>query len=199
MLLGLQLRSLSKYRVNSNRFLVSAISMIVACASFPFGWNSDEFRKICGPDANRFDVGLCGIRWAYALAIIGKTSIDLCNVPLVIRQFFSLRRRLHFSYTRIYPRHSTHSTSARFRISKNRRNCEQCLHYWCPLPRWFWLQKVAQLKAGVVGLTAPYAALVNSRRFYLAVLQPERHKSSIPQSNASSSVPALELLPSFSL
>lgn len=47
--------------------------MIVACASFPFGWNSDEFRKICGPDANRFDVGLCGIRWAYALAIIGET------------------------------------------------------------------------------------------------------------------------------
>lgn len=76
MLLGLQLRPLSKYRVNSNRFLVLAISMIVACASFPFGWNSDEFRKICGPDANRFDVGLCGIRWAYALAIIGKTSID---------------------------------------------------------------------------------------------------------------------------
>jgi len=51
---------------------LSAISMIVACVSFPFGWNSDEFRKICGPEANRFDVGLCGIRWAYALAIIGE-------------------------------------------------------------------------------------------------------------------------------
>jgi hypothetical protein len=50
----------------------SAISMIVACVSFPFGWNSDEFRKICSPEANRFEVGLCSIRWAYALAIIGK-------------------------------------------------------------------------------------------------------------------------------
>ena len=53
-------------------FNFSAISMIVACVSFPFGWNSDEFRKICSPEANRFEVGLCSIRWAYALAIIGK-------------------------------------------------------------------------------------------------------------------------------
>lgn len=60
--------------VNENIFMsIPAISMIVACVSFPFGWNSDEFRKICGPEANRFEVGLCGIRWAYALAIIGKS------------------------------------------------------------------------------------------------------------------------------
>ncbi|CAO1342304.1 unnamed protein product [Diamesa serratosioi] len=56
--------------------ILSAISMIVSCVSFPFGWNSDEFRKICGPEANRFEVGLCGIRWAYALAIIA--CIDGC-------------------------------------------------------------------------------------------------------------------------
>lgn len=47
--------------------------MIVACLAFPFGFNSDEFRKICGPQINRFEIGdLCSIRWAYALAIIGK-------------------------------------------------------------------------------------------------------------------------------
>lgn len=46
--------------------------MIVGCVAFPFGWNSNEFRKICGPESNRFDLGLCGIRWAYPLAIIGK-------------------------------------------------------------------------------------------------------------------------------
>ncbi|CAD7002639.1 unnamed protein product [Ceratitis capitata] len=51
--------------------IISALCMIVACAAFPFGWNSDDFRKICGPDANRFELGLCGIRWAYPLAIIG--------------------------------------------------------------------------------------------------------------------------------
>lgn len=52
-------------------FLFTAISMIVACVAFPFGFNSDEFRKICGPEANRFEVGLCSVRWAYVLAIIG--------------------------------------------------------------------------------------------------------------------------------
>lgn len=52
-------------------YVVSAACLIVACVAFPFGWNSDEFRKICGPDANRFELGLCAIRWAYPLAIIG--------------------------------------------------------------------------------------------------------------------------------
>lgn len=45
--------------------------MIVGCVAFPFGWNSNDFRKICGPESNRFELGLCGIRWAYPLAIIG--------------------------------------------------------------------------------------------------------------------------------
>lgn len=44
--------------------------MVVACVAFPFGWNSDEFRRICGPESNRFELGFCSIRWAYPLAII---------------------------------------------------------------------------------------------------------------------------------
>lgn len=48
-----------------------AICMVIGCVAFPFGWNSDDFRKICGPESNRFEMGLCGIRWAYPLAIIG--------------------------------------------------------------------------------------------------------------------------------
>lgn len=51
-------------------FFFAALSMVIACVAFPFGWNSDEFRKICGPESNRFELGLCGIRWAYPLAII---------------------------------------------------------------------------------------------------------------------------------
>jgi len=70
------LKSTTVFHICGWMQILSAISMIVACASFPFGWNSDEFRKICGPDANRFDVGLCGIRWAYALAIIA--CVDGC-------------------------------------------------------------------------------------------------------------------------
>lgn len=66
--------------------------MIVACVSFPFGWNSDEFRKICSPEANRFEVGLCSIRWAYILAIIGKEIflLSISRAVKVIKQFVSL-------------------------------------------------------------------------------------------------------------
>lgn len=69
-----------------NYFFVlnSAISMIVGCVAFPFGWNSNDFRKICGPESNRFELGLCGIRWAYPLAIIG-----MCAFKIDIR--FSLK------------------------------------------------------------------------------------------------------------
>lgn len=60
-------------------FLITAISMIVGCVAFPFGWNSNDFRKICGPESNRFELGLCGIRWAYPLAIIGMCAYSLSN------------------------------------------------------------------------------------------------------------------------
>uniref|UniRef100_A0A182SVJ5 Uncharacterized protein n=1 Tax=Anopheles maculatus TaxID=74869 RepID=A0A182SVJ5_9DIPT len=50
--------------------MASTLCMVIACVSFPFGWNSDEFRKVCGPESNRFEVGLCSLRWAYPLAII---------------------------------------------------------------------------------------------------------------------------------
>lgn len=75
-------------------FLLSfaAISMIVGCVAFPFGWNSNEFRKICGPESNRFEIGpICGIRWAYPLAIIGNflSSIRVQNCVHVIELFVS--------------------------------------------------------------------------------------------------------------
>lgn len=61
--------------------------MIVGCVAFPFGWNSNEFRKICGPESNRFDLGLCGIRWAYPLAIIGKYYSGNMHNAAVLRMF----------------------------------------------------------------------------------------------------------------
>lgn len=50
--------------------LFTAISTLLGCISYPFGWNIDEYRRICGPEANRFELGLCEIRWAYVLAVI---------------------------------------------------------------------------------------------------------------------------------
>ncbi|XP_031618320.1 LHFPL tetraspan subfamily member 3 protein [Contarinia nasturtii] len=70
------LKSTTVFHICGWMQILSAISMIVGCVAFPFGWNSNDFRKICGPESNRFELGLCGIRWAYPLAIIG--CIDAC-------------------------------------------------------------------------------------------------------------------------
>ncbi|KAH8378911.1 hypothetical protein KR009_002049 [Drosophila setifemur] len=78
--------------------IISALCMIVACAAFPFGWNSDDFRKICGPEANRFELGLCGIRWAYPLAIIG--CID--GVVLATLAFILATRHVRLQPDPIY-------------------------------------------------------------------------------------------------
>ncbi|XP_068143010.1 LHFPL tetraspan subfamily member 3 protein [Drosophila tropicalis] len=78
--------------------IISAFCMIVACAAFPFGWNSDDFRKICGPEANRFELGLCGIRWAYPLAIIG--CID--GVVLATLAFILATRHVRLQPDPIY-------------------------------------------------------------------------------------------------
>ncbi|KAF2360433.1 Lipoma HMGIC fusion partner-like protein [Trinorchestia longiramus] len=46
-----------------------------AVCVYPMGFNSSEARHLCGPTARQYNVGECSIRWAYVLAIIGKTSL----------------------------------------------------------------------------------------------------------------------------
>uniref|UniRef100_A0A1L8D9H4 Uncharacterized protein n=2 Tax=Nyssomyia neivai TaxID=330878 RepID=A0A1L8D9H4_9DIPT len=65
------MRSTTVFHICGWMQMLSAICMIIGCLAYPFGWNSDDFRKVCGPESNRFEPGLCGIRWAYPLAIIG--------------------------------------------------------------------------------------------------------------------------------
>ncbi|XP_055388505.1 LHFPL tetraspan subfamily member 3 protein isoform X2 [Condylostylus longicornis] len=50
--------------------IMSAAFMILGCATFPLGWNSEECRTICGADANRYALSSCEIKWAFALAVI---------------------------------------------------------------------------------------------------------------------------------
>lgn len=78
--------------------------MIVGCVAFPFGWNSSEVRKICGPDANRFELGLCGIRWAYPLAIIGKELQNYIpeNLNFLTSCFFFFSLQYQVVSTHVY-------------------------------------------------------------------------------------------------
>lgn len=45
--------------------------MIGGVVSFPAGWDSEAVRDVCGPEADDYDIGQCGVRWAYILATIG--------------------------------------------------------------------------------------------------------------------------------
>ena len=45
--------------------------MFLGCIVYPLGWENDKIKRVCGSDAAQFNLGTCGIRWAYILAIIG--------------------------------------------------------------------------------------------------------------------------------
>ncbi|XP_065167998.1 LHFPL tetraspan subfamily member 3 protein-like [Atheta coriaria] len=62
--------STSVYHVCAWLQLISAICMIIGCSVFPLGWNDEKIKSIC-MDSNQFQLGICGIRWAYLLAAIG--------------------------------------------------------------------------------------------------------------------------------
>lgn len=51
--------------------IVSGLCMFLGCVVFPAGWDHPEVQRMCGTEADRYHIGLCGIRWAYILAIIG--------------------------------------------------------------------------------------------------------------------------------
>ena len=38
---------------------------------YPDGWDSDEVRRMCGEQTDKYSLGACSMRWAYILAIMG--------------------------------------------------------------------------------------------------------------------------------
>lgn len=55
--------------------VISGLCMFLGCIIFPVGWDNIDVQRICGADATVFQIGQCGIRWAYILAIIGIFDI----------------------------------------------------------------------------------------------------------------------------
>lgn len=49
----------------------TAICTGVGLVVFPAGFDAAEVKLTCGPQADRFYLGSCTVRWAYVLAIIG--------------------------------------------------------------------------------------------------------------------------------
>lgn len=71
MLLFFFLKSTTVFHVCGWMQVLSAACMVVGVVTYPAGWDAAEVRQTCGPRANRFELGECGLRWAYLLAAIG--------------------------------------------------------------------------------------------------------------------------------
>lgn len=50
--------------------VVGAVFMFLGCVIYPNGWDSDLVKRVCGLQSGKYGIGLCGMRWAYILAII---------------------------------------------------------------------------------------------------------------------------------
>ncbi|KAK4300498.1 hypothetical protein Pmani_027281 [Petrolisthes manimaculis] len=71
MLLFFFVRSSTVFHIAGWMQLLAAVLLGVGVAVFPAGWAAAEVREVCGPTARQYNVGECGLRWAFILAIIG--------------------------------------------------------------------------------------------------------------------------------
>ena len=58
----------------------TALCMLIGCLLFPVGWDSRVIKEVCGMEADVYDPGQCGIRWAYILAMIGVVDCAVLSV-----------------------------------------------------------------------------------------------------------------------
>ncbi|KAG9345846.1 hypothetical protein JZ751_009002 [Albula glossodonta] len=49
----------------------SGTCLVLGCMIFPDGWDSDEVKRMCGEQTDKYTLGACSVRWAYILAIMG--------------------------------------------------------------------------------------------------------------------------------
>jgi hypothetical protein len=63
-------------------FYISGIFFLVACFTYPRGFDAPEIRQICSDSAESYELGQCKMMWVYWLAII-------CTVDAFILSAFA--------------------------------------------------------------------------------------------------------------
>ncbi|KAG7225612.1 hypothetical protein INR49_005018 [Caranx melampygus] len=62
-------------KLNKKSLMVEGIltgtCLILGCMIYPDGWDSDEVKRMCGEQTDKYTLGACSVRWAYILAIMG--------------------------------------------------------------------------------------------------------------------------------
>ncbi|XP_051911566.1 LHFPL tetraspan subfamily member 3 protein [Hippocampus zosterae] len=59
------------YKICGWMQLAAGTCLILGCMIYPDGWDSDEVKRMCGEQTDKYTLGACSLRWAYILAIMG--------------------------------------------------------------------------------------------------------------------------------
>ncbi|XP_034977155.2 LHFPL tetraspan subfamily member 5 protein isoform X1 [Zootoca vivipara] len=51
--------------------LAACAGLAIGCLLYPDGWDSPEVKRMCGEKTDKYTLGVCTVRWAYILCIIG--------------------------------------------------------------------------------------------------------------------------------
>jgi len=63
-------RSADVFKICGAMQFLSGACLAIGLLSFPAGWDNEEVRAVCGPQADDYKLGTCAIRWAMVLAVI---------------------------------------------------------------------------------------------------------------------------------
>ncbi|KAL7985229.1 hypothetical protein Chor_003799 [Crotalus horridus] len=50
---------------------IPGAGLSIGCLLYPDGWDSPEVKRMCGEKTDKYTLGVCTVRWAYILCIIG--------------------------------------------------------------------------------------------------------------------------------
>lgn len=59
---------------------ICAICLLIAIIIYPFGFDDNKVRFVCGLEANDYNIGTCQIRWAYILAVIALFNVSVLGL-----------------------------------------------------------------------------------------------------------------------
>jgi len=63
-------RSSAVFKLCGTMQIFSGVFLLVAILSYPAGWDNASVVGVCGPLADDFQLGTCGVRWTYLLAVV---------------------------------------------------------------------------------------------------------------------------------
>ena len=61
--------------------------MFLGCVIYPNGWDNIMVKRICGDTMSPYHLGLCQMRWAYILAIVGVFDILILAILAFVLAF----------------------------------------------------------------------------------------------------------------